>query len=54
MIRAFKFPDPVAAHNGMCETLMFGDTPGKHYDWTHGTEVGLHNVAIHCKSMDFD
>lgn len=54
MIRAFKFSDPVAAHNGMCQTLMFGDVPGKHYDWTHGTEVGLHNVSIFCESIDFD
>lgn len=54
MIRAFSFTDPVDAHEGMCETLMFGSTPDQDYDWTHGTEVGLHNVAIHCKTIDFD
>lgn len=54
MIHAYSFPDPVAAHDAMCERLVFGDTPGDDYDWTHGTEVGLHNVAIHCDTIDFD
>lgn len=54
MIHAFKFNNPVEAHDGMCETLMLGDTPGMDYDWTHGTEVGLHNVAIHCQTIQFD
>lgn len=54
MINAFSFANPVEAHDGMCETLMFGDTPGRDYDWTHGTEVGLHNVGIYCDSIDFD
>jgi hypothetical protein len=30
---------------------MYGDTPGSDYDWTHGTEVGLHNVIIGCRSF---
>jgi hypothetical protein len=54
MINAFNFLDPVDAHNKMCETLMFGDRLGKDFDWTHGTEVGLHNVAIFCKTMQFE
>ena len=54
MIHAFKYSDPVAAHEGMCERLMYGDTPGVDYDWTHGTEVGLHNVGIHCDTVDFE
>jgi hypothetical protein len=54
VIHAYTFPDPVQAHDAMCERLMFGDAPGVDYDWTHGTEVGLHNVAIHCDTVDFD
>lgn len=54
VIHAYNFPDPVAAHEGMCETLVFGDRLGVDFDWTHGTEVGLHNVAIHCATVDFD
>jgi hypothetical protein len=41
----------------MCEQLIWGDNndPGKpDYDWTHGTEVGLHNVSIFCQSIDFN
>jgi hypothetical protein len=54
VIHAYNFPDPVAAHDGMCEQLVWGDQPGKDYDWTHGTEVGLHNVSIHCDTIDYD
>lgn len=54
MIHAYHFPNPVAAHDGMCEQLVWGDVPGEDYDWVHGTEVGLHNVSIHCKTVDFD
>lgn len=54
MIHAYSFPDPVTAHDAMCERLVFGDTPGDDYDWTHGTEVGLHNVAMYCDTIDFD
>lgn len=39
----------------MCEQLIWGDnTNGVDYDWTHGTEVGLHNVSIFCDSLAFD
>ena len=54
MIRSFSFSDPVAAHEAMCEQLVYGDQPGVDWDFVHGTEVGLHNVAIHCKTIDFD
>lgn len=54
MIHTFTYPNPVAAHDGMCERLMYGTEPDTDYDWTHGTEVGLHNVGIHCESIDFD
>jgi hypothetical protein len=54
MIRSFTFSNPNEMHEGMCETLMFGDTPGVDYDWTHGTEVGLHNVAIGCRSFEWE
>lgn len=55
MIHAYHFPDPVEAHDAMCEQLVWGDNVrGVDYDWTHGTEVGLHNVAIHCDTIDYD
>lgn len=55
MIHAYSFPDPVTAHDAMCEQLIWGDnTKGVDYDWTHGTEVGLHNVGIHCQSIAYD
>lgn len=59
MINAYHFSDPVAAHDAMCEQLIWGDNSdalnGKpDYDWSHGTEVGLHNVAIHCNTIDYD
>lgn len=54
MFHAYNYTDPVAAHDGMCEQLVYGDRPGTDYDWVHGTEVGLHNVALHCDTMDFD
>lgn len=54
MIHAFNFSDPVAAHDAMCEQLVYGDKAGTDYDFVHGTEVGLHNVAIHCNTIDFD
>ena len=54
MINAYNFDTPLAAHDAMCEQLIWGDTPGKDYDWTHGTEVGLHNVSIHMKTIAFD
>jgi hypothetical protein len=54
VIHVFNATDPVDAHDKLCETLMFGDQPDRDYDWTHGTEVGLHNVAIHAKTIEFD
>lgn len=55
MIHTFNHQaDPVAAHDFMCKRLMYGDRMGHDWDWTHGTEVGLHNVAIHCDTIDFD
>lgn len=54
MIHTFKYANPVEAHDEMCERLMYGDRPDTDYDWTHGTEVGLHNVGIFCDTIDFD
>lgn len=54
MIHSFNFANPVKAHDSMCEQLVYGDRRGVDWDWTHGTEVGLHNVAIHCDTIDFD
>jgi len=54
MIHSYSYNNPLEAHDAMCEQLVFGDTPGKDYDWTHGTEVGLHNVGIHCETVDFN
>ena len=54
MIHAFSFKDPVEAHEAMCEQLVYGERPGVDWDFVHGTEVGLHNVAIHCDTLNFD
>lgn len=57
VINAFHFTDPVQAHNAMCKRLIWGDNTNPDdpdYDWTHGTEVGLHNVSIHCDTIDFN
>lgn len=54
MIHAITFEDAWSLHEGMCERLMFGDAPGVDYDWTHGTEVGLHNVLLGAKSFAYD
>lgn len=54
MYHAFNFADPVEAHDEICEMLVYGDTPGKDYDWVHGTEVGLHNVGIHMETAAFE
>jgi len=54
VIHTYRFADPVVAHDAMCEQLMYGDTPTVDYDWTHGTEVGLHNVGIFCDTIDFE
>src|SRR5688500_7061682 len=54
MFHAFNYADPVEAHDGICEMLVYGDKPGRDYDWVHGTEVGLHNVGIHMETADFE
>jgi hypothetical protein len=57
VIRAFNFDNPAQAHNEMCKRFAFGSNkdPGNpDYDWSAGSEVGLHNVAIHCRTIDFD
>lgn len=53
VIRALDFVDANEVHEAMCEKLMYGDTPGDDYDWTHGTEVGLHNVMLGARSFDW-
>lgn len=53
-LNTYTFSDPVAMHTAMCKQLMFGKVPGVDYDWTHGTEVGIHNVTIGCDTIDFD
>lgn len=55
MINAFNFANPVDAHDAMCERLIWGDnTKRVDYDWSHGTEVGLHNVSIGCDTIAYD
>lgn len=56
MIQAFHYANPVDAHDAMCNRLIWGTNEGKRldYDWTHGTEVGLHNVSIHCDTIGYD
>lgn len=51
MIHAFTFPDAYSLHENMCERLMYGTEFGKDWDWTHGTEVGLHNVVLGARSF---
>lgn len=53
MITALQFADANVMHERMCERLMFGERMGRDWDWVHGTEVGLHNVAIGCNSFDW-
>ncbi len=53
MINALNFPDATSMHDAVCEMLMYGSET-RERDWAHGTEVGLHNVAIHCESFAWD
>jgi hypothetical protein len=53
VINAKQFPDATMLHDRVCEMLMYGSTSAER-DWAHGTEVGLHNVALHCSSFDWD
>jgi hypothetical protein len=56
VINAYHFRNPVEAHDRMCEQLIWGDnsTRAVDYDWTHGTEVGLHNVSMFCDTLAYD
>lgn len=57
MLNSFEFPDAITMHESMCERLMFGDNGkewGPSYDWVYGTEIGLTNVALGCKSFTWD
>lgn len=53
MIHAHTYDTPADMHEAMCDRLMFGKEFGVDYDWTHGTEVGLHNVMLGCRSFDW-
>lgn len=53
MAHAFAYPDAQTMHEKMCRQLMFGQ-PGKHIDWSYGTEVGLHNLVLHADSFDWE
>ncbi len=53
MIHAYNHPDATTLHDGMCERLMFGEL-SRDRDWSHGTEVGLHNVMLGAQSFDWD
>lgn len=54
MITALKFPDATTMHEKMVRRLMMGERFGKDFDWTHGTEVGLHNVVLGVESFDWE
>lgn len=52
MINTFAFTTANDMHDGICDSLVFGEQPHER-DWVHGTEVGLHNVAIGVESFDW-
>lgn len=63
MINAYSFANPVEMHDMMCEQLIWGNNLGSgeyapagqmDYDATHGTEVALHNVSMHCETIAYD
>lgn len=54
MINVFRYPTMADAHQGMCERLFLGDTPGRDYDWSHGAGVGLHDVVIEADSFEYN
>jgi hypothetical protein len=54
MINALGFATANDAHEGMCNKLMFGEKWGRDYDWSQGTEVGLHNVVIGADRFDWE
>lgn len=54
MLNAYTYDTATELHEAMCTKLMFGTEYGVDYDWTHGTEVGLHNVILGAKSFDWE
>lgn len=40
-------------HESTCEQLMFGKLDGSSVDWSHGTDVGLHNVVLGADSFEW-
>jgi len=54
MIRVIKAQTPLGAHTRVLNRLVYGVRTDVDWDWTHGTEVGLHNVTIGCESINFD
>lgn len=54
MITSLDFDDANAMHEHMCKRLMFGTKKGMHWDWSYGTEVGLHNVSLGARSFDWN
>lgn len=53
ILHPIQFLNATTMHDRMVEKLMYGDRFGIDYDWTYGTEVGLHNVAIGVQSFDW-
>lgn len=53
MITPRQFETATSMHDAMCESLMFGEDINDR-DWSHGTEVGVHNVQIGVESFDWD
>lgn len=53
-IHVLEADNPLKAHNAMCTQLVYGTRLGVDFDWTHGTEVGLHNISIWCPTVDFN
>jgi hypothetical protein len=54
MITSLTFDNAEDLHEHMCKRLMYGTKRGTHWDWIHGTEVGLHNVSLGARSFDWD
>lgn len=53
LIHGFNYANVNDMHDGMCRKLMLGTQRDKDYDWTYGTEVGLHNVMLASPSFDW-
>lgn len=54
MLNAYEYATATELHEAVCTKLMFGTEYGVDYDWTHGTEVGLHNVVLGARSFDWE